>query len=63
MEKASIFGIRKGIEEKAGKGAPLFFPWIDYSGALRTALPYLAKFPRAVLDLFPPLRVAIDGLP
>ena len=62
LQKASIFAIRRQIETTAGKGQPLYFPWIDYSGALRTALPYLAKFPRAALDLFPDLRMAVDSL-
>ena len=62
LQQESIFAIKRQLGVIAGKGQPLYLPWIDYSGTLRTALPYLAKFPRAALDLFPALKLAVESL-
>jgi hypothetical protein len=61
-KQRSIFAMKRKLERDYGKDG-LNFPWIDYSGTLRTALPYISKFPRAALDLFPRLREAVEELP
>ncbi len=43
-------------------GQRLYFPWIQYQDSLRTWQTYLAKCPRAVLDVLPEVREAVDAL-
>ena len=61
-KQSTIFAMKRKLERDFGKDG-LHFPWIDYNGTLRTALPYVSKFPRAALDLFPRLRQAVEELP
>jgi len=61
-KQRSIFAMKRKLERDYGKDG-LNFPWIDYNGTLRTALPYISKFPRAALDLFPRLRESVEELP
>ena len=58
----SIFAIKRDLEARTRHGEPLNFPWIEYNGTLRTALPYLAKFPESGARALPTLQDAVGKL-
>ena len=58
----AIFTIRRDLEARVGDGEPLYFPWFNYSGTLRTALPLSREVPKVALDLFPRLQEALEEL-
>ena len=61
-QQSAILQIRADIVANA-QGQPIYFPWVPYgTGPIRTFQSYLVKVPRAVVDLFPQLRAAVDAL-
>lgn len=58
--RAALLGLRANLQAQHA-GQPIYFPWIPYQSALRTFQTYLAKFPRAALELLPELKVAVEG--
>lgn len=61
----AILSLRDSLQVQH-PAASLYYPWIPYRDTLRTFQTYLAKFPRAALDLLPELAEVvadIEGAP
>ncbi|WP_426504276.1 protein NO VEIN domain-containing protein [Dactylosporangium sp. McL0621] len=61
QRRAALLAIRDALQAEH-PGHSLYFPWIPYQGSLRTFQTYLAKLPRAALDVLPEVRTAAAEL-
>jgi Domain of unknown function (DUF3883) len=59
--RAALFAVKAALEAEH-PGRSLYFPWTTYQGSLRTFQSYLAKLPRAALDVLPELGDAVARL-
>jgi hypothetical protein len=59
--RAALLAVRDALQAEH-PGQPLYFPWNPYRDSLRTFQTYLAKLPRAVLDVLPEVREAVAAL-
>ncbi|MGA4993843.1 protein NO VEIN domain-containing protein [Nonomuraea bangladeshensis] len=59
--RLALFAVRDALQAEF-PGQRLYFPWIQYQDSLRTWQTYLAKCPRAVLDVLPEVKKAVDAL-
>jgi hypothetical protein len=58
-QRDALMALREQIQARA-VGQVIYFPWIPYRDTLRTFQSYLVKMPQEAIDLFAPLREAVD---
>lgn len=61
QRRLALFAVRDALQAEF-PGQRLYFPWIQYQDSLRTWQTYLAKWPKAVLDVLPEVKEAMDAL-
>jgi hypothetical protein len=59
--RAALFALRNALQAEHPRQS-LYFPWTTYQESLRTFQAYLAKLPRAALDVLPELAEAVAEL-
>jgi hypothetical protein len=61
QRRAALFAVRDSLHAEH-PGRSLYFPWNPYQDSLRTFQTYLAKLPRAALDVLPEVGDAVAAL-